>query len=94
MHADLLRIFDDSSKVKNRWTQILGGGKSGNDLVARVALRKKLGKEPSTGDFAKYIEWLTPEVYATLAKELKDDVDKAFRDGEEVCLVRFPEPWI
>jgi len=80
-------MFNDLPKVKNRWTQVLGGGQSWNDTAARIALRKKLGKEPSIKDIAKFTSKLTPDDYAELAKDLKDDVDKSFCEGEEVCLV-------
>ena len=90
----LFYTLNNSSKVKKRWTQVLGGGRLWNDTVARVALRKKLGKEPSIEDFKKFIDKLTPDSYTTLAKDLKEDIDRAFCEGEEVCLVFFSCPWI
>lgn len=86
------QISNRSPKVKKRWTQILGGGQSSNDTVARVSLRKKLGKEPSIEDLKKFADKLTPGIYAALAKDLEDDVDRAFCKGEEVCLARFSRP--
>jgi len=71
------------SKVRRKWTQVLGGGRLWQETVARVALRKKQGKEPSVGDLAKF----TTESYTTLSKDLKDDIDRAFCEGEEVRLV-------
>ena len=90
----LFYTLNNSSKVKKRWTQVLGGGKLWNDTVARVALRKKLGKEPSIEDFKKFIDKLTPGNYTMLAEDLKEDIDRAFCEGEEVCLVFFSRPWI
>jgi len=90
----LFQVFNNSSKVRNRWTKVLGGGQSGNDTAARVALRKKLGKEPSIEDFSKFTGKLTPNDYAMLAKDLKDDIDRAFCEGEEVYLVCFSQPRI
>jgi len=61
-----------------------------HDTVARVALRKKLGKEPLIEDLATF----ATESYPALSRNLKDDVDIAFTKGEEVRLVSFPLPWI
>lgn len=77
------------SKVKKKWTQVLGGGQSWNDVIARVALRKKLNKEPTIEDLAKFTERFAPDSYATLAKELRDEVDRAFCKGEEVYFMCF-----
>jgi hypothetical protein len=65
-----------------------------NDTVARVALRKKLGKEPSIADLTKFTKKLAPDSYATLAKDHKEDIDRAFCEGEEVCLVCLSQSWI
>lgn len=88
---NLFRGFDGLFEVKGRWTQILGGGRLWNEVVARVALRKKLGKEPSIEDLTKFTSKL-PDNYTTLAKDLKDDIDKAFCEGEEVRPVCFSQP--
>ena len=65
------------SKVKNRWTKVLGSGQLWKEAVARVALRKDFGKEPSMDEFERYTKKLTAEGYAMLARDLRDDVDKA-----------------
>jgi hypothetical protein len=75
-----------------RWAQVLGGGQLPNDVVVRVALRKKLGKEPSSDEFMKFAERHHPDDYRTLAKTLNDDIDSAFCKGEEVCPACFFEP--
>lgn len=77
--------FNGLFKVRGRWSQILGGGRQWHDTVARVALRKKLGKEPSIEDLAKFTNRFGPDHYAALAKDLKHDVDEALCKGEEVC---------
>jgi len=92
MCANSVQISNYSFKVKNRWTQVLGGGRSWNDTVARVALRKRDSKEPSIEDFKKFTDRLTPDDYATMARELKGDVDRAFCEGEEVFLAYFSHP--
>lgn len=76
-------MFNDISKVRSKWTQVLGGGRLWQDTIARVALRKKLNREPSIEELAKF----TTESYTALSKDLKDDVDRAFCEGEEVRLV-------
>ena len=78
-------------QVKKRWTQVLGGGQSANDAVVRVALRKKLGREPSVEDLKKFTERFTPDDYVALAKELNDDIDRAFCRGEEVYTLHFDD---
>lgn len=92
MGSGFVQTPDDMSKVRTKWTQVLGGGRLWNDTLARIALRKKLGKEPSIEDFTKFTKKLTPENYTTLTKELKEDVDRAFYEGEEVCHVCFSQP--
>ena len=84
--SGLFQTSNGTSKVKNKWTDVLGGGRLWHDTIARIALRKKLGKEPSIDDLAKFAP---PENYTALARDLKDDVNNAFCEGEEVCLVRF-----
>jgi hypothetical protein len=64
-----------------------------DDTAVRVALRK-LRKEPPVEDFIKFTERLTLSGYVALAKELKDDVEKAFCKGEWVYPMRFSKPWI
>ena len=43
-------------------------------------------------EFSKYIDKLTFENYKSLAEELKEEVDEAFRMGEEVCLAYLFQP--
>jgi len=84
--ADLSQTFDDMSKVRDKWTQVLGGGQLWHDTITRVALRKKLGREPTIDDLSKFTG-----NYTALAKDLKDDVDRAFCKGEEVRLTCFSQ---
>lgn len=89
-----LKAPNNPSQVRQRWSSILGGGQSAYDGVIRVALRKRLRKEPSNEDFAKFVENLNAAEYKTLAKELTDDVDAAFCKGDEVyvsCIPPGPE---
>lgn len=81
---NLFQGFDTSLKVKNKWTRILGGGQSWHDAIVRISLRKNLGKEPSIQEFTKYADTLAPDDYTSLARDLKVDIDRAFREGEEV----------
>lgn len=69
---------------------MLGGGQSSNDAIVRVALRKRLGKEPSVEDLKKFADGFSPDL--GLAKELNDDADRALCRGEEVRTPRFDEP--
>lgn len=88
-HAlSLFQLVDISSKIRKRWTNILGGEGSWHwhAAVARVALRNKLGREPSTQEITRYSEKLNPANYTTLAQQLEDDIDQAFCRGEEVYL--------
>jgi len=75
------------SEVKERWTNIVGGGQSWHDAIVRIALRKKLGCEPSIEEFRKYTQKLTADNYSTLAKELMGDVNQAFCKGQEAITV-------
>ena len=86
------QTFNGLLKVKNGWTRVLGGGRLWNDVAARVALRKRLGKEPLIEDLAKFASKSTPDDYATLARDLKGDIDRAFCKGEEVRPVHFSQP--
>jgi len=73
------------SKVKSKWTQVLGDGGLWQDILARVAMRKMLGREPSAEDLMKVVV----KAYAGLCEDLKGDVDRALCGGEEVRLVCF-----
>lgn len=88
---ELIKMFNGSSKVKKRWAQVIGGGRSGNDVIARVALRKRLGKEPTIEDLTEFTSKLSPDDYITLTKDHTDEVDAAFRKGEEVRIECFPQ---
>lgn len=76
-------------KVRKKWAHILGGEVAchWHDAVVRGALRKELGREPSAQESAKYAEKLRD--YAALAKELGDDIDRAFCSGQEVTSYPF-----
>lgn len=78
-------MFNGIPKVRNNWTQVFGGGELWYKPIARITLRKNLGKEPSAEDLAK----LSIKRYKRLSKSLEGDIDKAFCEGEEVHLIRF-----
>ena len=71
-------------KVRSRWADVLGGGQSGYEAIARVSLRKKLDKEPSIEELMDYTNELNSYRYSSMAKGLKEDIDRAFRMGDEV----------
>ena len=83
------RAADVSLKVRKRWANIVGGGQSWYDAVARVALRKRLGREPSVPEFEKFTDKLSNKSYTTLAKELEGEIDQAFCNEEEVVITHF-----
>lgn len=56
------------------------------EAAARTALRKTLGREPSSND----LRALPKGIYSALSKELGDDINKAFCEGEEVRFVCSP----
>lgn len=76
-----------SDRVRGRWTQIVGGGQLWHDTVACIALRRNLKKEPSTQELKRYTSKLTAADYSELAKDLKEEIDDAFSNQEEVIAV-------
>ena len=73
---------------------ILGGGKSWQEVVASVALRKRLGREPTIPEFKKYTEKLHTDAYTALAKGLEADIHRSFYEEEEVQIsLILPDPF-
>lgn len=88
-------MFDNLSKVRQRWTEVLGDGQLWTDAAVRIALRKELKKEPSDDDFSNFIEGFNYAAFTDVAKGLEeDDFDKALCNGREVCRKLFPQPWV
>jgi lysine/ornithine N-monooxygenase len=85
-------VVEGSSKVKKRWIHVVGGGQSGHEAVANIALRKKLGRDPTIQEFKKYTANMQTDAYAALAKELEVDIDQSFSKGEEVRFTLFSHP--
>ena len=69
---------------------ILGGGNSWQEVVARVALRQKLKQEPTIPEFHKYTERLEPDVYTALAKRLEVEIYQSFYEEKEVQISLIP----
>ena len=74
-------------KVKARWSQVVGDGQSWKATIARISLRECLRKEPSANEVNDFIAKRSASEHEKLARDLEDDVDSAFSDGKEVCLL-------
>ena len=88
-------MFDNLSKVQQRWTKVLRDRQLWTDAAVRIALRKKLKKELLNKDFGNFIQGFNYTDFADVAKGLEeDDFDKVLCNSREVCLKLFPQLWV
>ena len=88
-------MFDNLSKVWQRWTEVLRDGQLWTNAAVCIALRKKLKKELLNEDFGNFIQGFNYTDFADVAKGLEeDDFDKALCNGREVYLKLFSQPWV
>ena len=68
----------------------MGDGLLWKAVVARVYLRRRFGKKPSAEEVENFIEARTTPQLEELAMDLEGHVNRAFRKGEEVCVLYHP----
>lgn len=80
-------------KVRARWSQAVGDSQSWKTTIARVSLRKSLGKEPSAKDVNDFITKQSASEHEKLVEELEDDVVRALRDKNMAIALRRTSPY-
>ena len=72
-------------QTKTIWLRFFGSTLLANRVLARIALRASLGKEPTEAQIvAKMESTKPPDVRKALAAKLQLDIRRAFNRGEEV----------